>query len=88
MKPIVTLHVMPDGMITCLHSDAVPLNELGRVSMKRASTVEFNPASQKWEVVMEGESRVRFRHASRGTCLEWERTFVDKRINQQQKGTA
>ena len=44
------LRITPDGTITGLWSDAVDWNSLGRVSVHRASHVEFCDDEQKWYV--------------------------------------
>ena len=68
----------PDGMGRCLWTEAVPLHELGRLEVQRASTVEFNPAAQQWEVrLASGSESVAFSHPSRETCLQWERTTIN-----------
>ena len=68
----------PDGTARCLWSEAVPLHELGRLDIKRASTVEFEPSKQQWEVRLASESDVvAFSHPSRATCLDWERNTLN-----------
>ena len=62
-----------DGTASCLWTEAVPLHELGRLKVQRASMVEFNPATQLWEVrLVSAPDTVAFSHASRGACLVWE----------------
>jgi hypothetical protein len=66
----------PDG--TAQWNDAVPLHELGRLEIQRASTVEFDPAKQQWAVRLASNSdTVAFSHPSRETCLQWERNTLD-----------
>jgi hypothetical protein len=63
-----------DGTGTCLHTDLIPLQELGRLSVRRASTVEFNPGTQEWEVIPEKCRHLTlFSNQSRQLCLDWER---------------
>jgi hypothetical protein len=63
-----------DGTARCLWTEAVPLQELGLLDVQRASQVEFNPSKQEWEVhLTSNPETVAFSHASRETCLEWER---------------
>jgi hypothetical protein len=61
----------PDGTAHCLWTDAIPLHELGRLEITRASHIEFNNDEQKWEV-KDQKPRVRFIAKSRSACLEWE----------------
>jgi hypothetical protein len=49
----------------------VPLHELGRLGVERASAIEFNNDRQNWEV-KDLKGRVRFFAKSRAACLEWE----------------
>ena len=44
------LRITPDGTITGLWSDTVDWNALGRVSVHRASHVEFCDDKQMWYV--------------------------------------
>ncbi|MDE2096123.1 MAG: hypothetical protein KGL39_02685 [Patescibacteria group bacterium] len=69
-----------DGAGTCLYSDLIPLQELGRLSVRRASYVIFNHDSQEWEVRHADyrtpfslmERVVLFHSPSRQLCLDWE----------------
>jgi len=63
----------PDGTARCLWTEAVPLHELGRLEIHRASSIEFRDAAQLWQV-MDLKGRVRFFAKSRSACLEWEQT--------------
>ncbi len=62
----------PDGTATCLWSDALPLVELGRLQVHRASNIEFNPDTQQWEVHIALRNNPAFTHPSRQACLDWE----------------
>jgi hypothetical protein len=61
----------PDGTALCLWTEAVPLHELGRLEITRATNIEFNNATQQWEV-KDSKRQVRFFAKSRIACLEWE----------------
>jgi hypothetical protein len=66
------------GTACCLWTEAVPLQELGRLDVQRASTVEFNSTTQVWEVrLASAPEAVAYAHPSRETCLEWERSHVN-----------
>ncbi len=62
----------PDGTARCLWTEAVPLHELGRLEIQRATQIEFNTEAQHWEV-RDRNGSVRFCAATRSSCLEWER---------------
>ena len=61
----------PDGTAHCLWTEAVPLHELGRLEIRRASNIEFNNTTQQWEI-KDRKGKVRFFAKSRSACLEWE----------------
>jgi len=60
-----------DGTAHCLWTEALPLHELGRLEISRASNIEFNNSTQHWEV-KDRRGRTRFIAKSRSECLEWE----------------
>jgi hypothetical protein len=65
----ISFHI--DGTAHCLWTEALPLHELGRLEITRASNIEFNNTTQNWEV-KDRAGRVRFTARSRSACLEWE----------------
>ena len=66
-----TISFNPDGTALCLWTEAVPLHELGRLEIHRATNIEFNNTTQQWEV-KDRKAKVRFFAKSRSACLEWE----------------
>ena len=60
-----------DGTAHCLWTDAISLHELGRLEIHRATNIEFNNSTQRWEV-NDRKGRVCFFSKSRAACLEWE----------------
>jgi hypothetical protein len=67
----INISFKPDGTAHCLWTEAVPLHELGRLEITRASHMEFNNGTQHWEV-KDLKGKVRFIARSRAACLEWE----------------
>jgi hypothetical protein len=67
----INISFKPDGTAQCLWTEALPLQELGRLEITRASNIEFNNATQQWEV-KDCKGKVRFFARSRSACLEWE----------------
>jgi hypothetical protein len=60
-----------DGTAQCLWTEVLPLHELGRLEITRATNIEFNNTTQHWEV-KDSKGKVRFIARSRSGCLEWE----------------
>ena len=71
MNANITISFSPDGTAPCLCTEALPLHELGRLEIQRASNLEFNNATQQWEV-KDRRGHMRFFSKSRSACLEWE----------------
>ena len=71
-----TLDFTSDGHAHCLYDEAIDLHTLGRLQMRRASHIEFNGLTQQWGVRLVGEEAVVFADASRQSCLEWEREYL------------
>lgn len=71
MTPPFILRFAADGSARCLYGEPFPLQQLGRLGVRRASFVEFNPTTQSWEV-SDTKRRVIFRSPSREACLSWE----------------
>jgi hypothetical protein len=68
----------PDGTARCVGTEAVPLQQIGRLELQRASTVEFNCQQQTWEVrLASAPEAVAFLHPSRDICLHWERETLN-----------
>ena len=61
----------PNGTAQSLWTEVLPLHELRRLEITRASNIEFNNTTQQWEV-KDRKGRVRFIAKSRAACLEWE----------------
>lgn len=81
-------HVMsfsPDGTVRTLWTDALPLATLGPVKVERASQIEFNNSTRRWEVrfadtcAVDGYGPVVYSSYSRHECVNWEvRTITEK----------
>jgi hypothetical protein len=42
------IKIEKNGTLRCVYSDEIDLRTIGRLTVTRASTVEFNPDSQQW----------------------------------------
>ena len=71
----INISFQQDGTAHCLWTEAVPLNELGRLQVTRASNIEFNNSTQNWEV-KDRRGKIRFIAKSRSACLEWEQQHL------------
>ena len=71
------LHFAPDGTGAGLYTEAIDLQQIGRLDMNRASHIEFNSESQQWEVY-DFTGRWLFADPSRATCLQWERRHFNQ----------
>ena len=66
-----TLTIDPQGTITGLYTELIDLSQLGHLEITRATSIEFNPATQAWDVTDAGGA-ILFSDASRSRCLAWE----------------
>ena len=72
--PVAVLRFHADGRGSGLYTEAIDLQTIGTLQMDRASRIESNGSTQKWEVTDLNGIRL-FTHPSRQHCLEWERVF-------------
>ena len=72
MKAETVLTFRPDGTAQGLYTEAIALHELGRLSIRRATTIEFDDAAQNW-VVRDSSGAKHYQSPSRQSCLDWER---------------
>ena len=78
------LTIAPDGSIECLWTETLPLETLGTLHVRRASNVEFNEATQQWEVILAtAPDVVAFSHSSRAACIAWEVETINNQLLQQ-----
>ncbi len=74
------IHFTADGTGAGLYTEAIDLQQIGRLEITRASNVEFNEITQQWEV-FDFTGHKLFAHSSRKTCLEWERQAFNQPEN-------
>ena len=83
-----TPHVLTfteNGEGLCLYTEAIELGLIGRLTLRRATTIEFNEPSQQWEVRDAGGALLHS-HSSRDACLTWEHRHFNSSEPQQTKG--
>ena len=61
----------PDGIVTGLYTEAIPLGAIGTLSITRLTEIEFNDSTQQWEA-RDRAGKVLFSNPSRQRCLNWE----------------
>ena len=67
----------PAGNARCLYTEAMDLNSLGKLEIRRASEIEFNNQTQAWEV-RNPEGKLLFSNTSRAMCLNWEHQYFNR----------
>lgn len=60
-----------DGTGHGLYTEMIDLAQVGSLTMTRASNIEFNQFTQRWEVQEPGGA-ILYTHESRSVCLQWE----------------
>lgn len=66
-----------DGTGHGLYTEVIELTAIGLLVIERATSVEFNDASQQWEVRTTG-GELLFTDISRTVCLSWEHQFYNQ----------
>ena len=74
------IRVDATGKAHCLWTDVLALRALGRVTVRRASDVEFDAATGEWAAVETGTGAVIARDQSRQACLDAEREFFNAKL--------
>jgi hypothetical protein len=65
------------GAGTCLYTELIDLNQIGRLEVTRATSIEFNNKSQFWEV-KNRKGTVLYFSRSRTACLAWENEELNR----------
>ncbi len=66
-----TLTIDPQGTVTGLYTELIELSQPGHLEITRATNIEFNQATQAWDVTDAGGA-ILFSDPSRARCLAWE----------------
>ena len=69
------LTISPTGTGSCLYSEMIDLAAIGSLEVTRATEIEFNQATQQWEVK---DEQILFSHSSRSVCLAWEQEHFNR----------
>ena len=66
-----------NGAGSCLYTELIDLNSIGRLEVTRATTIEFNNQTQFWEV-KDKRGIVLYFNRSRVACLAWEHQDLNR----------
>jgi hypothetical protein len=66
----------PDGRGRCVHTDAIALGSIGRLTVKRATILVFDNARQSWQVKDRRGFNL-YASPSRQVCLDWEQRYLE-----------
>jgi len=70
------LNIRPDGTVHSLYTEAINLASLGPLTVKRATSIEFDHSRQAW-CVFDHKGFMMYCSPSRNICLEWERQHLN-----------
>ena len=73
----IVLKFNPSGLGECLYTELIDLSSIGSLEIHRATTVEFDPEKQKWEV-RDRNKVLLFTNKSRAVCLAWEQQHFNQ----------
>ena len=72
-----TIEFANDGTAHAFYDEAIDLAALGRMTVRRVTAIEFNEATQMWEVWPSPKSGLMaepfYTHRLRSACVQWER---------------
>lgn len=66
----------PDGMAHGLYTEAIDLSAIGTLTIKRASTIEFDNDRQVWRVA-DLKGHTLHDNPSRQACIDWEHDYFN-----------
>jgi hypothetical protein len=73
----IVLKFDPAGNGHGLFTEAIDLSALGALEIVRASSIEFDNPTQRWQV-RSVEGMLLFSNPSRKACLDWEHQYYNR----------
>ena len=78
---MITFHVLPDGTVKGLYTEAFDLHEIGLLEVQRALAIEFDNLDQVWRVY--DPYGLSIHHSPlREDCMAWERDHLNSALEQ------
>ena len=74
------LRIDPTGDITCLYTEALDLADLGTVTIRRASLVEWNGTLRAWTVTLPDGTFLAGPFVSRSQAVAFEISYWNERL--------
>ena len=71
-----TITFTPDGTGHAIYTEAIDLGRIGQLTVERATTIEYDNASQCWHA-KDNTGFDMYHSPSRQTCLDWERQYLE-----------
>jgi len=72
----VSLRFLPNGTCRCLYNEVIDLSCLGRLTVNRATVIEFDNPTQSWQVA-DLSGFCLYSSTSREDCLCWEQKYLE-----------
>jgi hypothetical protein len=69
MNAVIT--IATNGEARCLYTELIDLSSMGSLEIQRASNIEFNNQTQRWEV-KDLQGHILHTDPCRAECLAWE----------------
>lgn len=81
----ISITFSPDGLGHGLYTEAIDLGRIGRLTVERATYIEYDNPTQYWRV-RDKTGFALFNSPSRQQCLDWERRYFDRKAEGQHGG--
>ena len=76
----------PQGLGRCLYTEAIDLSRIGKLSVERAISVEFDNKLGAWRA-KDRNGFALFTAPTRQECLDWEQQYLETQEDQKHGGS-
>jgi hypothetical protein len=80
MEPTATVFSIEDGIVTAVAGGPISIADLGPRTTERASHLEFNGSTNKWDVTDHKTQVLLYSHSDYDVALAWEGAYYNQRI--------